>query len=252
MHSGKETSVLLGALAGIVFFGAAAIAPRLLKQTAGAEPTIAAPTATATNQEKEQILQGLTAYFTTLYHIEIAQELLKTPGLDMNVLSLEEQMQKQGSYFLGGFETWGTVARSGTTGENGTSIKRVPSPDNEQFPPVEGVPPETKLSWIAEISVVNPDGSINTFGLSTNPQITKSLEKLEGPDVLVVRDPYSQRDIYCRIEPRYLRLERQNPDGSITRFVNREERQTFEDGSTIYEKGVIGASPAEIQELNGK
>lgn len=225
----------LGFLAALVVISAITLnAPRFVGQTTSAEPNITAPpTATVTKQEEEQILRGLTAYFTTLDHIEIAQALLRTPGLDMDALSFEEQMQEK-NYFLDGFETWGTVARSGTTGENGTSIKRVPSPDNEQFPPVGGVPPKTKLSWIAEISVVNPDGLKETFGLSTSPEITKSLEKLEGPNVLVVRDPYSQRDVYCQIEPRYLRLEHQNPDGSVTRFVNREERQTFEDGSINY------------------
>lgn len=218
------------ALAALLIVGAVAInANRFFPGQTGGEQQAA--TSISTERDEE-----ITPYFTTSDLIKMAQQLLETPGLDMNTLSVKEQMQ-EGGYSLEQFITWGTVARNGTAGEDGLFLRRVPSSDNEQFPSIDTIQYRTRLWWNAEIPVTCPDGSIDTFGLLDSPQITKTLIRPQAPNVLAIGN------VYFQIEPRYVRLWRQNPDKSITPFVQSEViPQTLPDGSLDLGNGAIGSS----------
>lgn len=146
--------------------------------------------------------------------IDLAEVLLQTPGLlDVNSPSFRKQMQEKGCS-VGQLEALGVTARTAIVEKDGLAIRQVPSLDNEHFPPIGALQYGESISWIAEILVTNPDRSKELFGLFGYP-----------------------------FEPGYVLLWRQNPDGSITKFVQSEViPQVLPDGSIDYGNRIIGPS----------
>lgn len=164
----------------------------------------------------EETLQASEDILTTSKLIKIAKALLETPGLNMNSLSFREQMQEEGR-FLGEFEVFGACSRMGIAGEKGLLIRQVPSPDTKQFAQVGTINYGKPVFWIAEISVTNPNGSKDIFGLLQDPlRVTPINDPKQMPSA---PNPWEAEDGVAQVEPGYVRLRQVATNGTVTWFV---------------------------------
>lgn len=145
--------------------------------------------------------------------------------------------------------------RVGYASDIGNKVRLYPSLTLD-FLSVERINAGDPFSWIAEVTVINPDKSIEVFGLLTKPHNIYEVNQDQPAGTSNIVESGGKK---YRIIPAFVTIRRIAPDGCVTWYVynpsNIDSYRPYSylpDGSKCYDGGVIGPNNADTQRASTK